>query len=76
MKLLQAYRGGYQGRPGWWLHLSYDEDGVQRLKAEIGAGERTWDEEQKRWWVSDSVVDAVLKIVPNLEAYQRQGSLL
>lgn len=75
MSLEQAYRGGYNGRPGWWLHLGYDEALVERLKT-IPASQRTWDEDKKRWWVADEAVDAALKIVPALEAHLRQGSLL
>lgn len=58
------------------MHLSYSEDGVERLKAAIPASQRTWDDEQKRWWVSDAAVEATLTIVPSLEAHLRQGSLL
>lgn len=76
MNLQQAYRGGYEGRPGWWLHLTFDADGVERLKATVPASQRTWDEEKKRWWVAESATDAVLKVVPSLEAHLRQGSLL
>lgn len=76
MKLEQAYRGGFNGVPGWWLHLTFDEAGVERLKAEIPARQRTWDEEKKRWWVADEAVDKALRIVPSLEAHLKQGSLL
>lgn len=76
MKLQQAYRGGYGERPGWWLHLTYDEDGIAALKAAVPATLRTWDERNKRWWVADEAVDAALRIVPGLEAHLRQGSLL
>lgn len=75
MSLQQAYRGGYEGRPGWWLVLTFDADLVERLKT-IPARERTWDDEKKRWWVSDDAVDAALCIVRGLEAHLRQGSLL
>ena len=75
MRLMEAYRGGFNGAPGWWLSLSFDLDGIERLKAEIPASLRTWDEEKKRWWVSDGAVAAALRIVPSLEAYMRQGAL-
>jgi hypothetical protein len=75
MTLQQAYRGGYNGAPGWWLHLSFDEYGVERIKAEIPARLRTWDEGKKRWWVADEAVDKALRIVPALEAHLRQGAL-
>lgn len=76
MKLSQAYRGGHNGRPGWWMHLSYDEVGVEMLKLAVPSSLRTWDEDQKRWWVSDEAVEAALSVVPSLEAHLRQGSLL
>ena len=76
MKVLQAYRGGHDGRPGWWLHLEYDEAGIERLKHSIPASRRTWDEEQKRWWVADEAEEDAIKVVPGLEAYRSQGSLL
>ena len=75
MTLQQAYKGGYEGRPGWWLHLTYDEDGIERLKAEIPAAQRTWDEEKKRWWVADGALEATLRVVPSLEAFTKQGAL-
>lgn len=75
MSLTQAYRGGYEGRPGWWLHFSYDEELVERFKT-IPASQRTWDEEKKRWWVAEEAVQAALRILPSLEAHLRQGSLL
>lgn len=76
MRIQQAYRGGHNGKPGWWLHLEYSEEGVGRLKAMVPAFHRTWDEDQKRWWVSDDAVEAALKVIPSLEAYTRQGTLL
>jgi hypothetical protein len=75
MRLQQAYRGGFGGLPGWWLHLVYDEEGVERLKAAIPASQRTWDEERKRWWIAESATEAALKVVPALEAHLKQGSL-
>ena len=76
MKIHQAYRGGHNGAAGWWIHLEYSEDGVERLKATIPASKRSWDEEQKRWWIALECEDAAVKVVPGLEAYRRQGSLL
>ena len=76
MKLEQAYRGGFDGRPGWWLHLNYDQDGIEKLKGAIPSALRTWDGGKKRWWCADEALDWLLKIVPALEAHPRQGSLL
>ena len=76
MKIHQAYRGGHNGRAGWWLHIEYDPEGVERLKSTIPASKRTWDEERKQWWIALECEDLAVKVVPGLEAYRRQGSLL
>ena len=72
--LQKAYRGGYSGRPGWWLHFAYSEASIDAIKC-IAASERSWDEEKKRWWVSLEAEDKLLKLAPSLEAYKRQGVL-
>lgn len=73
--LQQAYRGGYNGRPGWWVAFAYSEAGVEAIKG-IAASERAWDEEQKRWWVALEAEEQLLEIAPGLEAYKKQGALL
>ena len=73
--LQKAYRGGYSGRPGWWVHFAYSEASVEAIKG-IAASERTWDEVEKRWWVSLEAEDKLLKLAPALEAYKLQGALL
>ena len=76
MRLHQAYRGGHQGRAGWWLHCQYDAEGVEALKAAVAPRTAHWDEDEKRWWVPLEAEDAVLRVVPGLEAYKAQGVLL
>jgi hypothetical protein len=74
--LLQAYRGGHNGRPGWWIHIEYDEAVVEALKDAVPAYDRAWDEAEKRWWVALEAEAEALRVVPSLEAYRAQGSLL
>lgn len=76
MSLTQAYRGGDERqRPGWWLHLDYSAYLVEEIKGRIPHTERTWDEDKKRWWVSDDYVDEMVKLVPSLQAYLDQPRL-
>lgn len=75
MSLLHAWRGGSDGRPGWWLSFDYDEQLVPRLKAQIAASERSWDEVGKRWWISEDAVTQVLLILPALASYLNQPPL-
>ena len=74
-RLLQAYRGGHRGATGWWVHIRFDEDVVAAIKT-IPSGLRAWDEEKERWWISEEAEDELLRILPGLEAYRAQGSLL
>ena len=76
LRLQQAYRGGdSRGRPGWWLHIDYDEAGVEILKRAIPSHMRTWDDEHKRWWVHEQEERKLLEIIPSLEAFTKQGAL-
>ena len=76
MSLQQAYRGGYEGRPGWWLHFGYDEQIVEYLKAYKHGEQRAWDEEKKRWWIAEDIAEQVAVFLPGLEVYLRQKALL
>ena len=71
-----AYRGGYDGRPGWWLALDYNADRIEDLKAAIPAKGRTWDQERQEWWVDIEWELELLRVLPSLEAFKAQGSLL
>lgn len=75
MSLRQAYRGGLEGKAGWWLHFDYDEELIAKLKSSIPATHRAWHEGKSRWWVSEEVEAEVLKLLPSLEAYLRQPTL-
>ena len=76
IRLHQAYRGGHEGRAGWWLHFHFDEDAVEYLKAYEHGSQRAWDPEGKRWWISDEIADQVAVFIPSLEAYMKQVPLL
>ena len=76
MSLHQAYRGGYEGHPGWWLHSTYDETLVEYLKAYKHGAQRVWDEENKRWWIGEDIAEQVAVFMPGLEAFLRQKALL
>ena len=76
MRLQSAYRGGYVGRPGWWLTFDFDEDVIAYLKGFQQGTHRAWDPEGKRWWISEEIVEEVVKVIPQLQAYLKQGQLL
>lgn len=76
MRLHQAYRGGYNDRPGWWLVFTFDTETIDRLKAYKHGEQRAWDEEKKRWWVSEEIAEQVAAFLPGLEAHLRQKALL
>ena len=73
--LQQAYRGGHQGRPGWRLAFTYDQDTIAALKALVPAVDRSWDEEHKYWWVASEYEDVLLKLFPGFSAHLHQTSL-
>lgn len=73
LRVSGAYRSG---SGGWWVETAYDEAGVEALKRAVPAGLRTWDEENKRWWIDEAAVGMALPVLPGLEAYRQQGALL
>lgn len=75
MSLHQAYRGGHEGRPGWWLHFDYDPDLIEKIK-KLHAESRAWDEVHKRWWIREGVAEQVAVFIKGFEVYLRQQSLL
>lgn len=73
----QAFRGGGPGgAAGWWFAAEYDEDAIAAFKGDVPPGHRSWDEAEKRWWVSVEMVDKAFGAFPGLEAYTRQEPLL
>lgn len=75
-RLWQAYRGGFQGKPGYWLHFEYDEDALKVLKRYKNGEQRAWDQEEKRWWISVDIAEQVAGAIPQLQAFLRQRPLL
>ena len=76
MSLHKAYRGGYEGRPGWWLHFDYDANMLDYIKAYKNRVQRAWDEDNKRWWIAEEIAEQVAVWLPGLEAHLRQRALL
>lgn len=73
--LTECYRGGStKGAPGWRFAFRYDEDAIAALKAAVPSPYREWDEDEKRWWVSDEYVPELRRIFPGFEAYEKQGA--
>lgn len=59
------YKGGNsKGEPGYWLEFDYDADIIRQLKQSISSYLREWDDEQKRWWVSELCEVPVDQIFP------------
>lgn len=70
-----CYRGGFNGRAGWWLGLEYDEDLIDRLKAAVPARERSYNDETHEWWFAVEQEAAVLSVLPAFEAFLAQTAL-
>lgn len=71
--LKAAWRGGHEGRPGYWLVFPFDAGAIDFLKGAVPYRDsqgvaRHWDEDNTRWWVAEDHVEALLPICPNLEA--------
>lgn len=75
MSLVQAYRSGHNGRPGWRLALTYDEDLVARLKSSIPAADRAWDPDRVEWWISEDRTPELLALVPSFDVFLNQPQL-
>ncbi|HEX5326196.1 MAG TPA: hypothetical protein VFW75_05975 [Acetobacteraceae bacterium] len=76
MALTGAYRGGYEGRPGWWISTGYVREEVEALKQAVPHTERAWDPDAKRWWIAIEYEGTILQIWPAFAAYQAQAPLL
>ncbi len=75
MGLTRAYRGGFEGRPGWWFSFDFNPELIAALKERIPATQRTWNEDRKEWWVAEACEPVLLGLIPAFEAYLKQGSL-
>lgn len=74
-RITSCHRGGFQDRPGIWLAFAYDEAWVETLKAKVPHTDRTWDAQQKRWWVAEEHEALVRKLFPSVAAYLDQKGL-
>lgn len=73
--LTGAYRGGYEGEPGWYLSAGYDRDQVEALKQAVPHTARSWNPDTKQWWISAQYEDAILRLWPAFAAFQAQTAL-
>ena len=71
-RLTSAWRGGYEGRAGWWFSFQYDADKVEELKAAIPHIDRTWDSYRKLWWAAIEYEDTLFNLWPEFESYKSQ----
>ena len=75
-KLTSAWRGGFDGRSGWWFSFEYEPDKVEKLKAAVPHTARSWDSLRKAWWVALEYEQTILALWPEFEAYKSQLPLL
>lgn len=65
--------GGRQERPparavrttvlkGVYLYLPYDAGYVAWIKDHVPAGQRTWEADEKRWWIAETYADGAVKM--------------
>lgn len=71
--LKEAWKGGHEGRPGYWLRFPFNAEAIEVLKGLVPYRDsqgvaRHWNEPNKRWWVAEDHVKVLLPICPNLEA--------
>lgn len=68
--------GNSRHKAGYWLYFEYDPDVIQKLKETVPSGLREWDDEKKRWWVSELCEKHINDIFPGfLEAVVAQRRL-
>jgi len=72
---MKAYRDAYNGRAGWRLSFAYDEGIIAALKKRIPPPDRSWDPEEKTWWVAAEWEMDVLELLPAFEPFLRQPAL-
>ncbi len=65
-----------QHRSGYVLGFQYDLDVVEDLKRLIPHTYRSWDADNKTWWVSKEYEAVLVKLFKNFEALTKwQGKL-
>jgi len=72
VSLREAYRSGFEGRPGWRISFDYDAESVEALKQSVPQRDRAYDPETKDWWVALEQEDAILAVFPQFEEHLRQ----
>ena len=78
-RIQTCYRGGLSRddpRPGWWIGFRYDVDTIEALKAAIPHTDRAWVKIDQLWWIAREHEAAILRLLPEFEAFQRQAALL
>lgn len=75
--LKQAWRGGRDGRPGWYLVTSFDAAFVEAIKR-LPVLDRAWDPEAAggAWWIALDHEAEILRLLPAFESFLKQGRLL
>jgi len=66
--LTQCIRGGKDGRAGYIIAFSYDEQTVEELKRAVPHTHREWKPDEKTWWVSIEFEPQLSRLFKNFEA--------
>ncbi len=62
--------------PGYRFKFKYDREVVQDLKQSVPHWRRSWDEEDKTWWVSEEYANVLSNMFGNFQAIIfQQGEL-
>lgn len=75
MGLRQAYRHGWNGRPGWRISFDYDEELVELLKRAIPHTDRAWYPDEKEWWIAEEYADVLERLFPDFVTFRNQPQL-
>ncbi len=68
-----CYRGGDKdGRPGYFIGFSYDEELVETLKKTIPHTHRGWSPQNKLWWVHEDFDPVLTGMFGNFDALAHQ----
>jgi len=74
-RIESAYRGGFEGRPGWRIRVQYDAETVEAVKAAIPWQQRSYDDVNHEWWVAEDQADALERALPSFAAFRSQLEL-
>lgn len=73
--LQQAWRSSRDGDPGWRIKFGYEADTIEQLKARVPHWARTWDEQNKEWWIHQDYESEILCLFPDFRAFLEQPRL-